>query len=210
MGRIITLKPGEALSEADLKAVGAAARSCRTIAFPTDTVYGLGSTAVIKAALRKLYEIKGRDTLKPLPILVESTEEAKRWVEWTPAAEALASRFWPGALTLVLKPTKEGRLLTFQEFPTLAIRVPAHPVALAVIRAAGVPLAVTSANLSGTPALSDGAAVAAAFGSKAEFVIDAGTVAGAESSVVEATGPVVRVLREGGLSRQTLLEVPIA
>lgn len=206
MGRVITLGPDSGLSEADAQAAGAAVRQAKIIAFPTDTVYGIGSTGLVKAAVRKIYELKGRDALKPLPILIDSVEAAKRWVEWTPAAEALASRFWPGPLTLVLKPTKEGRLLTFQEYPTLAIRVPAHPVALQILRAAGVPLATTSANLSGQPALCVGTEVAEVFADRLELVVDGGPTGGKESTLVDATATPVRVLREGALSRERILE----
>lgn len=205
MGRTIVLGPDQPLGEADAQAAGLLVRQAKIIAFPTETVYGLGSTGLVKAALRKIYELKGRDALKPLPILVDSVEAAKRWVEWTPAAEALAKSFWPGPLTLVLKPTKEGRLLTFQEFPTLAIRVPAHPVALQILRAAQVPMATTSANPSGQPPLAAGAEVAKAFAQRLELVVDGGPVAGRESTVVDATGVPVRVLREGALSRAQVL-----
>ena len=210
MGRVIVLGPGQDLTGADLEAVANAVRQAKAVGFPTDTVYGIGSTGLVKAAVRKIYEIKARDAMKPLPILIESSEAARRWVQWSPAAEALASRFWPGPLTLVLKPTKEGRLLTFQEFQTLAVRVPAHPVALQILRAAGVPMATTSANLSGTPALATGAEVAKAFADRLEFVIDAGPVGGQESTLVDASSTPVRVLREGSLSRSEILEAAAA
>ncbi|MBI5202269.1 MAG: threonylcarbamoyl-AMP synthase [Elusimicrobia bacterium] len=206
MGRVITLREGEELAGADLQAVATALKQAKPCAFPTDTVYGIGTNGQIKAGLRKIYEIKAREALKALPILIDSLEAAKRWVEFTPAAEALASRFWPGALTLVLKPTKEGRLLTFQEFPTLAIRVPAHPVALALLRASGVPLATTSANESGRPSLNTGADVAKEFSARCEFVVDAGAAGGQESTIVDATTLPVRVVREGALTRQQILE----
>ena len=206
MGKVIRLSPGQALAAEELSAVAEAARQAKPIVFPTDTVYGLGSTALIKAAVRRIYELKARDAVKPLPILIDSLEEAKRWVEWTPAAETLALRFWPGPLTLVLKPTKEGRLLTFPEFPTLAIRVPAHPVALAILRAAGIPLAVTSANRSGEPSPRSGEQAAREFADRVEFVVDAGTVGGTESTLVDATGAQPRVLREGALSRERIAE----
>lgn len=209
MGRVIRAGP-DGLSPADLEAVAAAARQAKPIGFPTDTVYGIGSNGQIKAALRKLYELKGREALKALPILIDSIEAARRWVEWTPAARSLAARFWPGPLTLVLKPTKEGRLLTFQEFPTLAVRVPAHPVALQILKAAGVPLATTSANFSGQPALADGAEVARVFAERLEFVVDAGPVEGKESTIVDATSTPVRVLREGSIPRARILEVPVS
>lgn len=206
MGRVITLRDGQELAGADLEAVANALKQAKPCAFPTDTVYGIGTNGQIKAGLRKIYEIKGREALKALPILIDSVEAARRWLEWTPAAEALASRFWPGALTLVLKPTKEGRLLTFQEFPTLAVRVPAHPVALALLRASGVPLATTSANLTGRPALNIGSEVSAEFASRCEFIVDAGAAGGKESTLVDATSTPVRVIREGALSKQQILE----
>jgi L-threonylcarbamoyladenylate synthase len=206
---IVTVGAGRELGAADLEAVANAVRQAKPVGFPTDTVYGIGANGQIKAAVRKIYQIKGREALKPLPILIDSIDAARRWVEWTPVAQALASRFWPGALTLVLKPTREGRLLTFQEFPTLAVRVPAHPIALQILRAAGVPMATSSANLSGRPAMASGAEVAKAFGDQLEFVVDAGPVGGKESSVVDATSAAPRVLREGSLSRRQILEVPV-
>ena len=210
MTRVITLEDGRPLAGDDLKAAVAAVKACKIVVFPTDTVYGLGSNGLVKAALRRLYEVKGRDSLKPLPILIHSVDEAKRWVEWTPAAEVLARKFWPGPVTLVLKPTKEGRLLTFQEFPTLAVRVPAHPAALSLIEAAGVPLVSTSANPSGKPATGSGAEAAAWFQGKVEVIIDAGAVSGKESTLVDASGPVLRVLREGAVTRDAVLQAAAA
>ena len=206
MAKIIRVKEGEALPEEALREAAAAAKACKIVVFPTDTVYGIGSTGLIKAAARRIYEIKRRDSMKPLPILVHSTEEARRWVQWSPAAETLARTFWPGPLTLVLRPTKEGRLLTLPEFPTLAIRVPANPVALVLLSASGVPWASSSANLSGCPAIKDGAQAVEVFSDSADYVIDAGRVGDSESSVVDASGEKVFVLREGALSRQRILE----
>ncbi|MBI4422132.1 MAG: threonylcarbamoyl-AMP synthase [Elusimicrobia bacterium] len=202
---MIVLGPGQPLAGPDLEAVAEAARQGKPVAFPTDTVYGIGCAGMSQEGVRRICQLKGRDALKPLPILIDSKEAVRRWVEWTPAAEALASRYWPGPLTLVLKPTKEGRLLTSQEFPTLAIRVPAHPVALALLRACGVPLAVTSANLSGRPALAWGAEVARALGGQVEYVVDGGRVSGTESTVADVSGGPIRVLREGALSLPQLV-----
>ncbi len=206
MSVLIKLAPGEELAPETLGRVAEAAKACKIVAFPTDTVYGLGSTALIKAALRKIYQIKGRSALKPLPILVPSAQEARRWVQWTPAAELLARRFWPGALTLVLKPTREGRLLTFPEYQTLAIRAPNHPLLLKLLEASGVPWASTSANLSGSPALAEGSEVAKRFAGLADFILDAGPAPGRESTIVEATNVPVRFLREGAVPREEILE----
>jgi L-threonylcarbamoyladenylate synthase len=205
MAKIIRLAPEENLTSENLREIAAAVRNCKILVFPTDTVYGIGSTGLIKAAARRIYEIKKRDSMKPLPILVHSTEEAKRWVQWTPAADSLARNFWPGPLTLVLRPTKEGRLLTMAEFPTLAIRVPAHPVALSLLQASGIPWATSSANISGSPSLKEDSKVVAVFCDLVDYIIEAGPTQGQESSLVDATESAIRVLREGRLSREQLL-----
>ncbi|MBI5629811.1 MAG: threonylcarbamoyl-AMP synthase [Elusimicrobia bacterium] len=201
---IIRLKPGEELSPEAVHLLAEAAKACKIIAFPTDTVYGLGSTGLVKAAARRIYQIKGRSSLKPLPILVSSAQEARRWVEWTPAAEALSRKFWPGALTLALRPTQEGRLLTFAEYPTVAIRVPGHPLLLKLLEASAIPWVSTSANLSGSPALTEGAEVARQFQGLADFIIDAGPVPGRESTMVDAGNTAPRILRQGVVAAEEI------
>ncbi len=188
-------------------ALGEAARAAaagRLVVFPTDTVYGVGTNGLLPEAVERIYAAKGRDARKPLPILIKSAVEARRWVTFTPAAEALARAFWPGPLTLVLRPTEEGLRLVLPGFKTLAVRVPAHETSLALLAASGVPWATTSANRSGEPAAADAAAASAALGDAVDWVVDAGRCGGMESSVVDATGDVVRVLREGALSRSRL------
>ncbi len=204
MATIIKLKTGELPPAQTLLDIAEAAKACRIIAFPTDTVYGLGSTGLIKAAGRRIYQIKSRPSVKPLPVFVKSAEAAKRWVEWTPLADALARKFWPGALTLALKPTKEGRLLTFPEYQTVAVRVPNHPLLLKLLELSDIPWASTSANLSGSPALTDGDAVAAQFETQVDYVISAGTVPGTESTLVDATQSSPRILREGAISASAI------
>lgn len=210
MTEIMRLGPGEGLSEAGLQKVAKAAAGCKIVVFPTDTVYGLGSTALIKAATRRIYQIKARSSLKPLPVLLPAISDVGRWAQWTPQAEVLADKFWPGALTLVLRPTAEGRLLTFAEYPTLAVRVPAHPVAAALLKVSGVPWVVTSANISGEPAIIDGEAAIRQFDDRVDFIVTQGRVSGAESTVVDATAPAVRVLREGAISRAQIEEAASA
>lgn len=205
MAQIIKLEAGQTLSPEQLAAVSGAVKACRIVVFPTDTVYGLGSTALVKAAARRIYQLKERSTLKPLPVLVHSAKEAQKWVEWTPEAEALARRFWPGALTLVLRPTAEGRLLTFAEYQTVAIRVPNHPALLQMIEASGVPWVSTSANRSGSAALSDPAEVIAQFADAVDIIVDSGRAPGIESTLVDAVKTPVRVLREGALSSAAVL-----
>lgn len=195
MPEILDLANG-ALSPGDAAKAGAAAKACRVVAFPTESSYALGSTGLIKAATRRLLQVKERSTLKPLPVFVHSAEAAKEWAEWTPLAERL-SKLWPGPLALLLKPTARGRLLTFPEYPTLAVRVPAHEAARAAIAASGVPWTCTSANKSGQPPLGDGKAVLAALGPEIDLLIDGGPVPGGEATIVDATGDKPRVVKEG-------------
>jgi len=186
--------------------LGAAAKGCKIVAFPTETAYALGSTGLIKAATRRLLQVKERSTLKPLQVLVHSVDEAKKWVEWTPLAETLAARLWPGPVALLLKPNKSGRLLTFPEYPTVAVRVPAHAGARAMLAASGVPWVYTSANKSGTAALTDAGAVSAALGGEIDFLVDGGAAPAGEPTIVDATGAAPRVVREGAVPAAKVLE----
>ncbi|MEE8424886.1 MAG: L-threonylcarbamoyladenylate synthase [Elusimicrobiota bacterium] len=177
------------------------------LAFPTDTVYGIGGSGLAPKTADKVFTIKKRDVGKALPILIHSLEEARRWTAWNSAAEALAGRFWPGPLTLVLEPTPEGRRLLTSDQPTLAVRVPALVFTRTLIAESRAPWMSSSANLSGEPALTDGAAVAAALKDSVDLVIDAGpTSSGVVSSVVAVTGNSVRVLREGALNEKEILQ----
>lgn len=188
------------LSAADTAKAGAAGKGCKLVAFPTEISYAVGSTGLIKAATRRVLQVKERSTLKPLAAMVHSTEAAKHWVEWTPLAEALAAKFWPGPLLLLLKPTAQGRLLTFPEYPTVAIRVPAHPAARAMIEASGVPWIYTSANKSGKPAKLNAADVLAELGADIDLLIDGGTVPDGDPTLVDATGDKARVTKMGIIS----------
>jgi L-threonylcarbamoyladenylate synthase len=204
MPEILKTAADGSLSAADCAKLAAAAKGCKTLAFPTESSYALGSTGLIKAATRRLLQIKERSTLKPLPVLVASVEEAKKWVEWTPLAETLAAKLWPGPVALLLKPTAQGRLLTFPEYPTVAIRVPSHPGARAMLAASGVPWVCTSANKSGRPPLTDFAAVSGELGAEVDFLLDGGTVPAGEPTLVDATGDKPRVTRQGLVPAETI------
>ena len=193
------------VSAADAAKAGAAGKGCKLVAFPTETSYAVGSTGLIKAATRRVLQVKDRSTLKPLAVMVHSTEAAKLWVEWTPLAEALAAKFWPGPLLLLLKPTAQGRLLTFPEYPTVAIRVPAHPAARAMIEASGVPWIYTSANKTGKPAKLNAADVRAELGADIDMLIDGGTVPDGDPTLVDATGDKPRVTKVGLISAESIL-----
>ncbi|MDD5301565.1 MAG: L-threonylcarbamoyladenylate synthase [Elusimicrobia bacterium] len=192
------------LSPADAAKAGAAGKGCKLVAFPTESSYAVGSTGLIKAATRRVLQVKERSTLKPLAVMVHSTEAAKAWVEWTPLAEALAAKFWPGPLLLLLKPTAQGRLLTFPEYPTVAIRVPAHPAARAMIEASGVPWIYTSANKSGKPAKLNASDVLAELGADIDLLIDGGIAPDGDPTLVDASGDKPRVTKVGLISAEAI------
>jgi L-threonylcarbamoyladenylate synthase len=202
MPEIIKTDADGKFSDADALRAGLAGKGCKTVAFPTESGYALGSTGLIKAATRRLLQVKERSTLKPLPVMVHSIDEAKKWVEWTPLADALAAKLWPGAVALLLKPTAQGRLLTFPEYPNVAIRVPSHPAARAMIAASGVPWVYTSANKSGQPPLTSADGVAAALGAELDFIVDGGTAATGEATIVDATGEKPRITKAGLVSAE--------
>jgi L-threonylcarbamoyladenylate synthase len=169
------------------------------VAFPTDTVYGIGCTANDEAALERLFAAKRRPPEKAIPLLVASLDEAVE-VGYTAdaAARALAARFWPGGLTIVLAHIAAG--------PSQAFRVPDHRVALALIGAAG-PLAASSANRSGEPETLDADEVEVAFADSDEVavVLDGGPVPGGiASSVLDMSGGRPRLVREGAVPRAEL------
>jgi len=205
MPELVKTSADGSLSDADASRVGAAAKSCRIVALPTESSYVLASTGLVKAATRRLLQIKERSTLKPLAVLVASVDDAKRYVEWTPLAEKLAALFWPGPVALLLKPTAQGRLLTFPEYPTVAVRVPSQPAARAIVAASGIPWVYTSANKSGRPALRDAAAVDAELGAEIDVLVDGGTAGEGEPTVVDATGSAPRVVRAGAVPAEKIM-----
>lgn len=187
-------------------AIAAAAREIAgggIVAFPTETVYGLGADATNGDALGQVFEAKGRPRINPLIVHVESLTAARRLVDFTPLAARLAERFWPGGLTLVL-PKAAGcpvHDLASAGLPTLAVRVPAHPVAQALIGAAGVPIAAPSANASGEPSPTRAAHVIDSLGDGLT-VLDGGACrAGLESTVVGFDGARAILLRPGATPR---------
>ncbi|MBI2386045.1 MAG: threonylcarbamoyl-AMP synthase [Elusimicrobia bacterium] len=206
----ISLTPDGTLSPENAARAGTAGKSTKLVVFPTESSYAVGSTGLIKAATRRVLQVKERSTLKPLAVLVHSTDAAKTWVEWTPLAESLAAKFWPGPLLLLLKPTAQGRLLTFPEYPTVAIRVPAHPAARAMIAASGVPWVYTSANKSGRPPRLDAASVLAELGADIDLLVDGGSVPAGDPTIVDATGDKPRVTKVGLIPAEAIMGAPAA
>ncbi|HEX6645222.1 MAG TPA: L-threonylcarbamoyladenylate synthase, partial [Gemmatimonadales bacterium] len=139
-------------SSPDPEAIARAAATIRAgglVAFPTETVYGLGANALDARAVAGIFEAKGRPAFNPLIVHVATVEDARRIVRaWPPEASALADRFWPGPLTLVLPKTPTVPPIVTGGLDDVAVRIPAHPVALALLRAAACPIAAPSANRS--------------------------------------------------------------
>lgn len=176
-------------------------RSGGLVAFPTETVYGLGANALDAAAVEKIFEMKGRPETSPLIVHVASVEMAREIAaEWPPLADELARQWWPGPLTLVLRKNDKIPLKVTAGLLTVGIRMPNHPTALELIREAGVPIAAPSANrFTGlSPTTADH--VKAAFGD-AVPVLDGGPCAvGIESTVVAVGGDKLMLLRPGMIS----------
>jgi L-threonylcarbamoyladenylate synthase len=180
-----------------LRYAGDVLRHNGLVAFPTDTVYGVAALITRPEAIRRLYLVKGRSTDKAIAVLVGRVDDlASVAADLTPAAQALARRFWPGPLTLVL--TRHPTLpAAVSPLPTVGVRLPDHPVARALLQQVG-PLAVTSANRSGEPNPLTAADVLAQLAGRIELIVDGGRVpGGVPSTVVDCTGPVPQVLREG-------------
>ena len=169
------------------------------VAFPTETVYGLGANALDRRAVARIYSVKGRPAFNPVIAHVASVEQARALAAaWPPLADQLAAAFWPGPLTLVVRKAATVPDIVTAGAETIAIRVPAHPVALALIRAAGVPLAAPSANRSTEVSPTTAEHVAKGLGGRVDLILDAGpTAVGIESTVLDLTGPRPRILRPG-------------
>jgi L-threonylcarbamoyladenylate synthase len=175
------------------------------VAFPTDTVYGLGALAFEGEAVARLYQAKGRLTEKAIPILVGEAEELYRVGEPSEMARRLAQAFWPGPLTLVV-PKRPEVPEVVSASGTVGIRLPDHPAARRLLRAAG-PLAVTSANRSGSSDPRSAEDVTAELGDQVQLILDGGRSPGGEpSTVVDCTGDSPRVLREGPVTLRQIQE----
>ena len=177
----VLAKAAEAIKRGDL------------VAFPTETVYGLGADAGNATAIQRLNQVKGRPPEKPYSLHLHAPEQMRPYVvSVPPVASRLIERFWPGPLTIVL-PGKDGK--------TVGFRLPDHPVARAFLKACGVPLAAPSANRSGSAPPTDAAEVIAALGESIDVVLDGGpTRLGRESTVVEVVGDRLEIRREGAVS----------
>ena len=178
------------------------------VAFPTDTVYGIGGNAFIEQAVAKVYQIKQRPRHLALPLLISSKPDLERVARVVPeVAWRLADRFLPGGLTLVLKKAA-GVPDIVAPGDTVAVRIPDHPIPIALIRGLGAPLIGTSANLSGGASPVTAQQVWAQLGNKVDIIVDGGRCRwGVESTVVDVSGEFPRVLREGVVPRREIEEL---
>lgn len=173
--------------------------------FPTETVYGLGTSAFSRKGIQQIYKLKGRTWRKPLAVLVADLEAAHPLVESIPPEAArLAEQFCPGPLTLVLAASPLGRLVT-GGLATIGVRIPDHPIALDILRGVGIPLATTSVNHSGEDPAISGAQCRKLFGGQVEWLIDGGTCRVKEaSSVVDLSHFPFTVIRAGAIPKKDL------
>ena len=193
----------------DIFVIAKAARVIKSgglVAFPTETVYGLGADALNAEAVRKIYEAKGRPSDNPLILHVYSVAHAYQLVYMNDTALKLAEKFWPGPLTMVLPSRPCVPMVTRGGLETAAVRMPDNPVAQALIKYADTPVAAPSANLSGKPSPTDADAVYRDMNGRIDFILDAGsTGVGIESTVIDVTSEgKILMLRPGGTSREAI------
>lgn len=176
------------------------------VAFPTETVYGLGGNALDPEASRKIYVAKGRPSDNPLIVHVADAEAVKPLVEEVPEhARRLMEAFWPGPLTIILKASPMVPRETTGGLATVALRMPDHPAALALLRAANLPVAAPSANTSGRPSPTKAEHVVEDLDGRIEMIIDGGEVGiGVESTIVDMTGETPQILRPGYITKSML------
>jgi L-threonylcarbamoyladenylate synthase len=200
--RIVTANPPNIERAARLLQAG------ELVAFPTETVYGLGADATNDRAVARIFEAKGRPRFNPLIVHVPGLAEAEALAVFDERARQLARRFWPGPLTLVLPRRVDSgvSLLASAGLETVALRAPAHPVAQALLRRAGRPLAAPSANRSGRVSPTTALHVAGDLGGDVALILDGGSCAiGVESTVLDLTGAAT-LLRPGGVPLESLSE----
>jgi L-threonylcarbamoyladenylate synthase len=177
------------------------------VVLPTETVYGLGANALDDTAVAKIFEAKNRPSFNPLIVHVSSPQAAAEYVEVTPLAKKIMDVFWPGPLTLVLNqlPGNGISRLVSAGLPTLAVRMPAHPVMLDLLKRADLPVAAPSANAAGEPSATTPRHAADSLGGRVDFILGAGACdIGLESTVLDLSGAVPTILRPGAVTAEDL------
>lgn len=193
-------------TEQEIERAGEIIRAGGLVAFPTETVYGLGANAMDDEAVGKVYAAKGRPSDNPMIAHISSKNDLKKLTdEISENTVKLMKKFWPGPLTMVVKARPEVSRVTTGGLDTVAVRMPSHPVAAALISAAGVPIAAPSANLSGKPSPTIARHVIDDMDGRIDAIIDGGdSEVGIESTVVDMTGEKPMILRPGIITKADL------
>ena len=196
-------------TRAEIEHAASLLRAGKLVAFPTETVYGLGANALDEHAVRRIYEAKGRPSTSPIIVHLSSVEMTKSVVaEWPSTAQWLARKFWPGPLTLVLKKQPTIPSIVTAGLDTVGLRMPSHPAALALIKAAQLPIAAPSANRFTQLSPTTAAHVREGLGDRVDYILDGGAcTVGIESTVVSLAEGLPVILRPGGVSRAQIEEV---
>ena len=198
------------VSRESLDKAAALIRAGALVAFPTETVYGLGANALDADAVRRIFEAKGRPGDNPLIVHISALSQlpALIAIEPTPAARALMDAYWPGPMTLIFPKSEDVPSAVTAGLDTVAVRFPAHPAARALIDAAGVPIAAPSANRSGRPSPTTAQHVMDDMDGRIPMILDGGaSEVGLESTVLDVTGEIPRVLRPGGVTPEMIAAV---
>lgn len=180
------------------------------IAFPTETVYGLGADALNKSAIKKIFEAKGRPVDNPLILHIAEKKQLSNLIDGpiTKTVKRLITKFWPGPLTIIFKKSDLVPNITTADLDTVAVRMPSHPVALALIQEVNLPLAAPSANSSGFPSPTKAEHVYNDLNTKIPLIIDGGICnIGVESTVIEIKKNKVNILRPGGVPKENIIEI---
>ena len=204
----MTVTDSDRIKEEELEEAARILREGGLVAFPTETVYGLGANALDEEAAKKIYAAKGRPSDNPLIAHISSPEELKPLAAEIPdMAKKLMDCYWPGPMTLVFKKTDLVPYGTTGGLDTVAVRMPSDPVAKTLIRLAGVPIAAPSANSSGRPSPTTADHVWQDMEGKIDMIVDGGPVGiGLESTIIDVTGPVAMILRPGAITIEMVRE----
>ena len=200
--RINSKKPDDVIIERASSLI----RSGEIVAFPTETVYGLGANALDPLAISKIYQIKGRPSDNPLIVHIGDLNMLSGLVSTIPPREMrMIKKFWPGPITLIFKKSKSVPKITTGGLGTVAVRMPRNKIALALIKRSGLPIAAPSANLSGKPSPTNASHVKEDLNGKVKLILDGGrTEIGIESTVIDMTPRIPVILRPGGISKERI------